>query len=205
MATSVPLRERKKAATKERLYLEAIELFRRKGIAATTVDDIAAAAEVSKGTFFNYFPTKESVLHYFGEQQTLAVADEIADALQDTKLDTRQKLRLLFRALAKNVEADREVTRVVVFEVMKSPAELAREPYRALFKQTVSELVAAGQKRNEVRAGLNPDLAGSALVGVYFQQIFEWCAADKPFPLAKRLDQMLDVIWDGLRAKSDVG
>lgn len=198
MITSVPLRERKKAATKERLYLEAIELFRHNGVAATTIDDIAAAAEVSKGTFFNYFPTKESVLHYFGEQQSLAVAEEIAEAVQDPNLDTRAKARLLFRALAKNVEADREVTRVVVFEVMKSPAELAREPYRALFKQTISSLVSAGQRRGEVRAGLNPDLAASALVGVYFQQIFEWCAADNPFPLAKRLDQMLDVIWEGL-------
>lgn len=198
MITLIPLRERKKAATKERLYLEAIELFRHKGIAATTIDDIVAAAEVSKGTFFNYFPTKESILHYFGEQQSLAVAANLTEALRDAKLDTRQKLRLLFRALAKNVEADREVTRVVVFEVMKSPAELAREPYRALFRQTVAALVAEGQVRGEVRAGLNPDLAGSALTGVYFQQIFEWCAADKPFPLARRLDQMLDLILEGL-------
>lgn len=198
MTTPIPLRERKKAATKERLYLEAIELFRHNGIAATTIDDIAAAAEVSKGTFFNYFPTKESILQYFGEQQSMAVAADLAEALPDAQLDTRQKLRLLFRALAKSVEADREVTRVVVFEVMKSPTELAREPYRALFRQTVSTLVAEGQHRGEVRAGVNPDLAGSALTGVYFQQIFEWCAADKPFPLAKRLDQMLDVIWEGL-------
>lgn len=198
MTTPLPLRERKKAATKERLYLEAVDLFRRKGVAATTIDDIAAAAEVSKGTFFNYFPTKEAVLHYFGEQQSLAVAAEIMDALQDPKLDTRQKLRLLFRALAKNVEANRNVTRMVVFEVMKSPTELAREPYRALFKQTVAALMAEGQARNEVRATINADLAASALVGVYFQQIFEWCAADKPYSLTKRLDQMLDLIWDGL-------
>lgn len=198
MTSTAPLRERKKAATKERLYLEAVDLFRRKGVAATTIDDIAAAAEVSKGTFFNYFPTKESVLHYFGEQQSLTVAAEITDALQDAKMDTHQKLRLLFRALAKNVEIDREVTRVVVFEVMKSPTELAREPYRALFKQTVAALVADGQQRGQVRSGLDPNLAGSALTGVYFQQIFEWCAADKPYPLAKRLDQMLEVIWEGL-------
>ena len=198
MTTPLPLRERKKAATKERLYLEAVDLFRRKGVAATTIDDIAAAAEVSKGTFFNYFPTKEAVLHYFGEQQSLAVAAEIMDALQDAKLDTRQKLRLLFRALAKNVEANRNATRMVVFEVMKSPTELAREPYRALFKQTVAALMAEGQARNEVRATINADLAASALVGVYFQQIFEWCAADKPYSLTKRLDQMLDLIWDGL-------
>lgn len=198
MVTTLPLRERKKAATKERLYLEAIELFRQKGVAATTIDDIAAAAEVSKGTFFNYFPTKESILHYFGEQQSLAVAADLTGALQDAQRDTWEKLRLLFRTLAKNVEADREVTRVVVFEVMKSPTELAREPYRALFKQTVAALVAEGQARGEVRKNLNADLASSALVGVYFQQIFEWCAADKPFPLARRLDQMLNVIWEGL-------
>jgi AcrR family transcriptional regulator len=200
MVPPPPLRARKKAATKERLYLKAVALFRKHGFAATTVDDIAAAAEVSKGTFFNYFPSKEAVLHYFGERQAEVVGAEMTTVLQDSRLNTRQKLTRLFRTLAKNVEAERDVTRVVVFEVMKSPTELAREPYRALFKQTVAALVADGQRQGEVRAGLDPELASIALVGVYFQQIFEWCAAEPPYPLGKRLDQMLAVLWEGLTA-----
>lgn len=56
------LRERKKARTRAELQRHALRLFRDRGYAETTVDDIAAAAEVSRSTFFRYFATKEQVV-----------------------------------------------------------------------------------------------------------------------------------------------
>jgi AcrR family transcriptional regulator len=56
------LRERKKAKTRAAIQVHALRLFAAQGYAATTVDQIAEAAEVSPSTFFRYFPTKEDVV-----------------------------------------------------------------------------------------------------------------------------------------------
>jgi AcrR family transcriptional regulator len=56
------LRERKKAKTKIAIQHHAVRLFREQGYAATTVEQVAEAAEVSPSTVFRYFPTKEDLV-----------------------------------------------------------------------------------------------------------------------------------------------
>src|ERR1700751_5746065 len=58
----VGLRERKKIKTRQAIRREAFRLIDENGYAATTIEQIAEAAEVSPSTFFRYFPSKESLL-----------------------------------------------------------------------------------------------------------------------------------------------
>ena len=73
------LRERKKQRTRELIARTGLELFASRGFHATTVADIAAAAEVSERTVFAYFPTKEDIL--FSDH--LALEQGLAEALAD--------------------------------------------------------------------------------------------------------------------------
>src|SRR2546430_8789904 len=57
---SLPLRERKKLRTRRALADAALRLFASNGFSNTTLEDLAEEAEVSKSTFFRFFPAKEA-------------------------------------------------------------------------------------------------------------------------------------------------
>ena len=62
---SIPRRQRNKLQTRERIIDAAIQIFAEQGIEAATVDAIAGAADVGKGTIYNYFRTKEDIVVAF--------------------------------------------------------------------------------------------------------------------------------------------
>jgi TetR/AcrR family transcriptional regulator, regulator of mycofactocin system len=79
MATSGPsLRQRHVDRTRAALADAAVELFVERGFAATTVDDIAARADVAPRTFFRYFPTKEAVLFHDADEKVRVVTERLA-------------------------------------------------------------------------------------------------------------------------------
>jgi len=66
-------RERHRAEIRERIFRAALHLFAERGFLETTVEDITEAADVGKGTFFNYFETKEHVLATLGAERIAAI------------------------------------------------------------------------------------------------------------------------------------
>src|ERR1700741_2683010 len=87
-------RKRRSNETRERLFRAALQLFAEKGFAETTVEDITEAADVGKGTFFNYFPSKDHILLAFGELQ-LGKLQAAVEELRRGDESTRDFLRSL--------------------------------------------------------------------------------------------------------------
>src|SRR5664279_1515433 len=81
-------RQRRAAETRLRLFRCALQLFSERGFSNVTVEDITEAADVGKGTFFNYFETKDHVLGVMAEIQVAHIEDAVP--LVDSG---RQKIR----------------------------------------------------------------------------------------------------------------
>jgi AcrR family transcriptional regulator len=78
MTTVDSRRERKKIAVRSQILFTAIDLFSRRGLDAVTIDEIAAAADVGKGTIYNYFATKEDIVVAFMADLEARMAPKIA-------------------------------------------------------------------------------------------------------------------------------
>jgi len=74
-----PLRQRKKLETRARIIEVAVRMFGQRGMTAPTVEEIAAAAEVGKGTIYNYFATKEEIVVAFMVEVEKRVQAKVAD------------------------------------------------------------------------------------------------------------------------------
>jgi AcrR family transcriptional regulator len=75
--TTAGLRERKKRQTRDAIATAAMRLFGERGFDAVTVEEIAQAADVSRKTVFNHFPTKEDLVFLRGEERRAALVEAI--------------------------------------------------------------------------------------------------------------------------------
>ncbi|KQY33132.1 MULTISPECIES: TetR family transcriptional regulator [Nocardia] len=146
MSVEISLRERKKERTRRTIRVEAFRLFREQGYTETTVEQIAAAAEISPSTFFRYFPTKEQ----------LVIADD-QDALMIEALAAQPRGLHPLTAFRNATEA--------VFSAM-SAADMAFEQERHALLYHVPELRPAigleFQRSIELGAQLMADYTGRA-------------------------------------------
>ncbi|HET9014178.1 MAG TPA: TetR family transcriptional regulator [Thermomicrobiaceae bacterium] len=111
------LRERKKARTRADIQRHALRLFREQGYDATTVEQIAEAAEVSPSTFFRYFPTKEDVVLYDALDPVLFAAFKAQPPGLSPIQAMRGAVRALFAALPESDLTEQRDRGALIFAV----------------------------------------------------------------------------------------
>jgi len=100
------LRERKKRRTKRAIQEVALDLFEKQGFDATTVDQIAEAAEISPSTFFNYFPSKEDAVAF--DEMDPILFDYLASRPRD-EAPFEKARRLMLDVAVPLMEQDRDL------------------------------------------------------------------------------------------------
>ena len=192
-------REQGKVERKERLYEAALSLFRGQGYEMTTVDQITRQAGLAKGTFFNYFPTKDAVLRYMGAREVgrLGVATL---SLSGTN-SSIGKLKRLMSALAASLERDRDLVCLIFREGVTVSELMAGDAGGFSLQPMAALLIRQAQRQNEINPNLDPDALAAALDALYLQQLIRWCESSKPYPLAERLTGIVDLLLSGITTR----
>jgi AcrR family transcriptional regulator len=135
-------REASKAQTRERLISEAQRLFRERGYFATSLDQIALAADVTKGAIYGHFSSKEDLLLSAIER---APTPDLGTALYDQSRPVRERLAEFGRGIAVDEDINDRAGLAVHLEfvaaLLRSPDALRR--YTANLSRRLGELAAA--------------------------------------------------------------
>jgi AcrR family transcriptional regulator len=184
-------RERKKLATRHRLVQSGLDLFLSQGYDETTVEQIADAADVAKGTFFNYFETKEAILPAVAEWRVREIRRGVS-AEGGAPASPVARIKHLMRSVARDPISNPQVTHHLVAAHSVHP-----EPVRALGR-LLTEMVAQAQAAGEIRGDLEPLQVGALLRAGFFQQMMMWHCGYRPAPLPDLLDSMVDMLMNGI-------
>jgi AcrR family transcriptional regulator len=197
-SVAVPLsrRQRRRAEMRERIFRAALELFAKHGFMATTVEDITEAADVGKGTFFNYFRNKEDVLSALAEVQL----DKYAHAIQAAEggaLSPRQALRDLWLRLPEEPGRSQALVRSLMVVFLTSPAvreKMARSLEQG--REMLARLFALAQERGEARRDRRPQELALAFQQKLMGTALVW-TLHPPTPLKSWLEASFEDFWHG--------
>jgi AcrR family transcriptional regulator len=178
-------RERKKQETRQRLLHGAWQLFQEKGYDQTTVEDITEAADVAKGTFFNYFDTKEALLDELALWRIELLGNHVLDG-KDIPESTVGRIKRVMRAMAAEFSPGRALTHHLFLARISAPV---RHESAHRLGGLVRDLVLQGQAGHEIRddvdAGLIARLLMTCVFHIFFRRHKEG-QERKPCPPAER-------------------
>ena len=189
------LRDKKKIETKKNIFEIAGRLFKEKGYNNTTVDEITKEAGIGKGTFFNYFPTKEALLQDFIKQKEELVFDLLKDQLT-RNISIKDKIKNILVLVAKSNEKDRELTKLFVFEHMKHYGQEERKS--TSLNQLIQVIFEKGIKTEDFKIGLDYKMAAGNLAGIYFVSLMEWLWSKDDYSLSEDISKRIDMIFEGI-------
>jgi AcrR family transcriptional regulator len=188
------LRERKKQKTRESIQREAMRLIELQGYDQTTIEQIAAAVEISPSTFFNYFPTKEDVVLYDAYDPVLASLLLERPAGEELSVSFRRVLE----EMGGIFERDRDIILArgrLWFEVPALRARLWEEVERA--QVLMSGLIA--QRSGRDADDFETRVTVMVMVTAALEAMREWLRRDGKGSFVALVNQALDMVEAGAR------
>jgi len=199
-------RERRREETRQRLIEAALALMHEKPFDQVTVEEITELADVAKGTFFTYFPTKEHLLHAYIRDMTDEVY-EFLDSLQPENAPSqwevlRQVMLFIAQREGRSIQIARSmmvacchssVLREQMLEITKEATERARTGFEA------------GQRTGEFRTDVSAEELAHQAIRLYRLCQMEWMMERPDQPLEQIVERVLEFYKPAFLASSGTG
>jgi AcrR family transcriptional regulator len=185
----------------------AMRVFAERGLTAARMEDVAAAADISKGTIYLYFPSKEALI--------LALVDELygGDAARMRegmgKGSAQARLRSIARGLAEASTQGRALLPLVldIYGLGSRDAAVRARltAYFDAYRDQIREIVADGEGRGELRSPTGAQAAALAIVAAFEGIFWLWALDEGRFDLGRAFDDVLTTFLAGIRGDANDG
>lgn len=203
----MPSRKEREREFHRRFILErSVSLFARHGFEATTMDMIAEAAEVSKGTVYNYFSNKQELFRTLIEWGSGRAREIGVETLSTPDTTHVERIRMFVQLFLEFFETGRDIHQILVREGDRadiSMKDTLAGPLRRNFMQLIdfiSEFIAAGQEEGVFRK-MDPHKAAFLIMDIITAEFRYSVMTDSADPLTDNVEETTRLILELLGAQ----
>ena len=147
-------RERKKEKNRNNIIGDAVSLFKEKGFTETTIDEILDKANISRGTLYNYFPDKESILVGYFQIKIARASQELSTDMQTADQNIREQLDILIDFMQQILADDLDLAEIYFRYRLQSFGNPFESSQRSGMENLVTGIIQAGQTSGDIRSDL---------------------------------------------------
>ncbi|WP_127580102.1 TetR/AcrR family transcriptional regulator [Paenibacillus koleovorans] len=194
-------REEKKRETRKRIMEAAVKLFSDQGYDSTTVAQITEKAGVGKGTFFNYFNSKEEIMC---DLQGFWAVDEIMK-LREHHGPYVPVIKELMMELIRRMQLNRPLANAMLTGMLSSPINLANQNdiLQSVY-EAAAPVIRLAQDRGELSRALSPQAIVEQIVQSFFGSMLFWCMEQGEEQLEAQMRVTMEVTLAGLAPQEEI-
>lgn len=195
-----------KEAKKDQILKAAIKAFAKKGFARTTISDIAQEAGTGKGTIYEYFDSKDDIIHYSFNYFIKELGFDFEEILV-LKIPAKQKLKQIFKTFARISDSESQVLIELVFDFWAEGIKgthtkniLLKEmnAFYASYRKLFSEIFNDGIKDGSFKKIFHPETMATLIIGMIDGLLVQWILDKKNVDFSKSINVMISILLKGI-------
>jgi AcrR family transcriptional regulator len=182
-------REKRKQEIRDRIERAAYTLFKRKGIEATSIEQICMGADVARRTFYGHYPNKYALLQSLSRAKVWGSVDALLQEIMENHEATRHRLSAMINTMKQNIGSYEAIDRALIL-IMPSSSE-DENHLRAVsetLKDQLRHIFEIGQKSGDTTSNYSADLLAEMVVGTTNTLLMSW-AVDTGYPISDKLEE----------------
>lgn len=188
---------------KDRIKEQSIRFFERKGFSETSIQDIVEALNVTKGTFYYYYSSKEQLLMEIHKEYI----DDLLERqrkITDSGVNQKEKLKGIIQLLISDIARNGDSGKVFFREMRHLTEENAIEikKSREQFRLTIEETIRLGMEKGEFRQHLRPDMTALAVLGIT-NWTYQWFNASGELAADELAEIYSSIVLDGINTRNE--
>lgn len=193
--------ERRKEKTREKIIDTAMDLFKKQGLGATSMEQIAKEVDIAKGTLYSHFNVKEAIISEY-MQRCIRESEPDIYRLIAAMPDTRSRLFALAEKASTWIVVHRDILQAYIIYRFQHLEESIKDPgKRSGLEDAFAKIIRAGQESGDLRTDMRSEILARHLSLMHMSAVLNWLVDQVNNPLLDSLSKAYDLFLSGAETR----